>query len=102
MCAMISASSRFGKVLTLQQKLPLNCGFANKGKFPLRSYRMEKSTCWFWLALDKEASSHDAQLADCGRLACLMTCSGALTPDENVISALTTETNVLGNILELD
>lgn len=94
----ILVSSKFGKVLTLQPKLPLNCEFSNKGKFPLHSYRTEKSTCWFRLALDKEASSHDAQLADYGQLACLMTCSGALTPDENVISTVMTETNVLGNI----
>lgn len=62
----IEASSRaalgFGKVLTLCRKLPLNCGYSKQGKFPLRSYRTEKSTCRFRFALDKEARSHDDQL----------------------------------------
>lgn len=90
------ATLRCGKVLTLRRKLPLNCGYSKQGKFPLGKIDLLVSVC-----IDKEARSHDDQLAVYSWMACLFACSGALTPDENVISTPTMKTNVLGNISAL-
>lgn len=79
---------RFGKALTLPKG-----GCSNKGKFPLRSYPTGKN----------QPAGLSLRLTERPGVTMqgLLTCSGALTPDENVLSALTTKTNVLGNISEL-
>lgn len=82
--------------LTLRTKPPLNFKYSNKGKFPLRFYRMEKSTCWF--SLDKEVRTHELQ-RDYWRMTCLIIWSRPLTPD--VIGTRTMKTSVSRNIPKL-